>query len=148
MTAEAQAASTSVDSLPLALIPLPNDWAWPILELSPHDHDDHDMDNPPASEELALPICDFIEKIHGHNIDGRASTIGWANDTIFTVLPFLDDGSGGNLLENDIKAVTQLSKVPMITFASKSQFPFARFFTKDELHSLRISGRSSPMVKS
>ena len=91
------------------------------------------MDNPPASEELAPPICDFIEKIHGHYIDGRASTIGWANDTIFTVLPFLDDGSGGNLLENDVKAVTQLSKAPMITFASKSQFPFARFFTKDDI---------------
>ena len=92
------------------------------------------MDNPPASEELAPPICDFIEKILGHYIDGRASTIGWANDTIFTVLPFLDDGSGGNLLENDVKAVTQLSKAPMITFASKSQFPFARFFTKDDIN--------------
>ena len=91
------------------------------------------MDNPPASEELAPPICDFIEKIHGHYIDGHASTIGWANNTIFTVLPFLDDGSGGNLLENDVKAVTQLSKVPMITFASKSQFPFAHFFNKDDI---------------
>ena len=92
------------------------------------------MDNPPASEELAPPICDFIEKIHGHYIDGCASTVVWANNTIFTVLPFLDDGSGGNLLENDVKAVTQLSKAPMITFASKSQFPFARFFTKDDIN--------------
>ena len=133
MTAQAQAATTSVDSLLLAPIPPSND-SWPIPEPSSHDHDDHDMDNPPASEELAPPICDFIEKILGHYIDGRASTIGWANDTIFTVLPFLDDGSGGNLLENDVKAVTQLSKAPMITFASKSQFPFARFFTKDDIN--------------
>ena len=113
-------------------IPPSND-SWPIPEPSPHDHDDHNMDNPPASEELALPICNFIEKIHGHYIDGCASTIGWANNTIFTVLPFLDDGLGSNLLGDDVKAVTQLSKAPMITFASKSQFPFTRFFTKDDI---------------
>ena len=117
---------------PLAPIPPSND-SWPIPELSPHDHDDYNMDNPPAGEELAPPICNFIEKIHGHYIDGCASTIDWANNTIFTVLPFLDDGSGSNLLENDVKAVTQLSKVPMITFASKSQFPFTCFFTKDDI---------------
>ena len=36
-------------------------------------------------------------------------------------------------MENDVKAVTQLSKVPMITFASKSQFSFTHFFTKDDI---------------
>ena len=123
--AQAQTATTSADPSPLRATPGPS-------------ADRHDIDNPPviASEDLECatpPTRDFLEKIHGHYIDGRAPTIGWANDSIVTVLPFLDDGSGGNLLEDDVKIVTQLSKAPMITFASKSQFPFTHFFTKDDV---------------
>ena len=50
-----------------------------------------------------------------------------------TILPFLDDSSGGNLLENDVDNVIQLLKSSMITFAS--QVSYAQFFTKDKINS-------------
>ena len=123
--AQAQTATTLADPSPLR--------ATPRLST-----DCHDIDNPPmiASEDLeckTLLTRDFLEKIHGHYIDGHAPTISWANDSIVTVLPFLDGGSGSNLLEDDLKVVTQLSKAPMITFTSKSHFPFTHFFTEDNV---------------
>ena len=127
MTAKAQAqtATTLADPSPLRATPRPST-------------DCHDIDNPPmiASEDLECetpPMRDFLQKIHGHYIDGRAPTISWENNSIVTVLPFLDDGLGGNPLEDDVKVVTWLSMAPMITFASKSQFPFTHFFSKDNV---------------
>ena len=76
-------------------------------------------------------LADLLIGVHGYCIDICAPTITWPNE-VHTVLPFLDDGSGGNILENDMESVTQLSKSPMITSASQS--PRVRFFTKDDIN--------------
>ena len=89
-------------------------------------------DGPPGVMEMPPSPTDLLKGIHGHYIDGHAPTITWPNN-VHTVLPFLDDGSGGNLLENDVNSVIQLSKSYMIT--SMSQVPYAQFFTKDNINS-------------
>ena len=84
------------------------------------------------SEVVEMPqsLADLLIGVHGHCIDICAPTITWPNE-VHAVLPFLDDGSGSNVLENNMESVTQLSKLPMITSASQSH---VRFFTKDDIN--------------
>ena len=82
--------------------------------------------------EMSPSPTDLVKGVHSHYIDAHAHTITWPNN-VLTVLPFLDNGSGGNLLENDVNSVIQLSKSSMIT--PTSQIPYAQFFTKDSINS-------------
>ena len=86
--------------------------------------------DPPINSVTEPSPPDLLSGVHGHYIDGRAPTIVWGNQ-VRTILPFLDDGSGGNFLENDVESVTELAKSPLTTF--DSQLPCVRFFTRDDI---------------
>ena len=116
MKAQAQTATTLADPSPLRATPRPST-------------DCHDIDNPPmiASEDLeceTLLTRDFLEKIHGHYIDGHAPTISWVNDSIVTVLLSLDNGLGGNLLEDDIDESTHQIPSDGLLFSTFYHLPY------------------------
>ena len=92
-------------------------------------------DGPPEVVEMPPSPTNLLKGIHSHYIDGCAPTITWPNN-VLTILPFLDNSSGGNLLENDVDNIIQLSKLSMITFAS--QVPYMQFFTKDNINSTTL----------
>ena len=103
----------------------------PVL-VPPSNNPGPSADGPPGVMEMPLSPTDLLKGVHGHYIDGHAPTITWPNN-VHTVLPFLDNGLGSNLLENDVDSVIQLLKSSMITFAS--QVPYMQFFTKDNINS-------------
>ena len=119
--AAAQAATLAGPSTMGSLVPVP-----------PPNNPGTSADGPPGV--VKIPPCptDLLKGIHSHYIDGRAPTITWLNN-VHTVLPFLDDSSGGNLLENDVDSVIQLLQLSVITFTS--QVPYVQFFTKDNINS-------------
>ena len=104
----------------------------PPVPVSPSNNPGTSADGLHGVVETPPSPTNLVKGIHSHYIDGRAPTITWPND-VLTVLPFLDDSLGGNLLENDVDSVIQLLKSSMITFVS--QVPYAQFFTKDNINS-------------
>ena len=104
----------------------------PLVPVPPSNNPGTSADGPLGVVEMPPSPTNPLNGIHSHYIDGCAHTITWLND-VHTVLPFLDDGSGGNLLENDVDSVIQLSKSSILTFMC--QVPYAQFFTKDNINS-------------
>ena len=89
-------------------------------------------DGPHGVMEMPPSPTNLLKGVHSHYIDSCAPIITWLNN-VLTIQPFLDDGSGGNLLDNDVDIIIQLLKLSMITFAS--QVPYVQFFTKDNINS-------------
>ena len=104
----------------------------PLVPVPPSNNPGTSADGPLGVVEMPPSPTNPLKGVHSHYIDGCAHTITWLND-VHTVLPFLDDGSGGNLLENDVDSVIQLSKSSILTFMC--QVPYAQFFTKDNINS-------------
>ena len=66
-------------------------------------------DGHPGVMEMPLSPTDLLKGVHSHYIDGHTPTITWPNN-VHTILPFLDDGLGSNLLENDVDSVIGIQR--------------------------------------
>ena len=91
----------------------------PLVPVPPLNNPGTSADGPPGVMEMPPCPTNLLKGIRSLHIDGHAPTITWPND-VHTVLPFLDNGSGGNLLENNVDSVIQLSKSSMINFTPRT----------------------------